>query len=120
MASKKRDAYTIAMELLDVRQKKNELNLLDKTLSKELRDSKDFKKQDVFILQPAVTITVKDIEIALAWAEINAPQIIEVNTSKAKKIFAASMSIPDGFESKRTDRLVAKSDSNGRETDQAD
>ena len=99
----------IANELLEVRLEKAELMTKDKLLSQALKQHPNFREQDLFIITQAVSVVVKDMEAALEWAEENAPQIITVDVAKAKKLFAAQMSIPTGFESKLTDRLIAKS-----------
>lgn len=104
----KRSSHDIALELLAVRQEKNRLILQDKVLSKELRDSKDFKEQDVFEVKPFVSLIVKDREVAMKWVQENAPDVLEINTVKVRRIFERNLQIPLGFDTKLVDRLVAK------------
>lgn len=117
--ARKRDVNKIAAELLKVRLDKNALTAHEKTLAAELKSHPDFKQQDVFILQPAVSVIVKDEELALAWTRENAPQLIKIDTAAARKLFERNMSIPDGFDTKITERLVEKSNTH-EESDRAD
>lgn len=113
MAKKKiQSVQDIANELLEVRLEKAELLTKDKLLSKALKEHPDFKQQDMFKIESAVSVVVKDMEVALEWAEENAPQIITIDTARAKKLFATNMSIPTGFDTKLTDRLVQSSGNN--------
>ena len=106
--TKIRSVQDIADELLEVRLQAAELATKNKLLSAALKDHPDFKKQDKFYIQSAVSVVIKDVEKAMAWAQTNAPHLIEVNTSKARKYFEQHMNIPEGFDTKLTDRLISK------------
>lgn len=106
MKKKVQSVQDIANQLLEVRLEKAELNTKDKLLSKALKEHPDFKKQDTFVISSSVSVIVKDMPIALAWAQEKAPQLITIDTAKAKKLFQMDMNIPQGFDTKLTDRLV--------------
>ena len=113
MAKRKiQSVQDIANELLEVRLDKAELTTKDKLLSEALKKHPDFKQQDLFVITQAVSVIVKDAEKAMAWAQENAPQLIEVNTAKARRLFERDMKIPEGFDTKLTDRLIAKGNDN--------
>ena len=98
----------IADELLEVRLQVAELTTKNKLLSAALKEHPDFKKQDKFYIQSSVSVIVSNMEKAMTWAKENAPQLIDLDTTKAKKLFEMSLKIPEGFEAKLTDRLMQK------------
>jgi hypothetical protein len=109
-----RDVNDIASELLEVRLQKAELATKDKLLSTALKTHPEFKKQDLFEITSAVSIVMKDKEIALKWAQKHAPFLLTIDTKGAKQLFERDMKIAEGFESKLTDRLVQKGAENDK------
>lgn len=106
-------AMELADKLLTVRQDKNVLLALEKTLVASLMSKiKAGERQDVFKVVPTETLRVTDLPVALKWATANAPQLITVNAPLTAKYLRATFStIPEGFELKTTEQLrVAKDD----------
>ncbi len=81
-------AYTLAIELKEIRDEMNVLKAAEKATADELKKHMQAgEEQDLFRFLPITSLKIKDIKKALAWAKKNAPQLITVNTSLARKVF---------------------------------
>jgi hypothetical protein len=87
-------AQQIAAKLLDVRKDMADLRRAEKQLSTLLRKRiESGEDQDYFNFVPAITLQIEDNEKALKWAKKYAPQLITVNTTGARVIFAQDASL---------------------------
>lgn len=105
-------AQQIAKELSEVRQEMAQLRNVDKELSDKLRKMmKDGEDQDYFQFITSTTLSIEDPEKALKWAKKYAPHTITVNTTAARKLFAADikgefgLAEKHGFGFKETEQL---------------
>lgn len=87
-APEEKSAYTIAIELKEIRDEMNVLKAAEKSCSDELKKRmKSGEEQDLFQFLPVTSLKIADVKKVLAWAKKNAPAIITVNTSLARKVF---------------------------------
>lgn len=117
MAKKKtpveRSAYTISIELKEIRDELNVLKLAEKSCADELRKRMIAgDEQDIFKFMPVTSLKISDTEKAFKWAKKYAPTTITINTALARKVFlgdalTGSMGTPEsaGFELVTVDHL---------------
>lgn len=83
-----RSAYTIAIELQEIRDELNVLKQAEKAVSDELKTRmRAGEEQDLFHFLPITSLKIADAKKVLAWAKKNAPALITVNTTAARKVF---------------------------------
>jgi hypothetical protein len=83
-----RSAYTIAIELKEIRDELNTLKLAEKATADELKTRmKAGEDQDLFRFLPVTSLKISDLTKAMKWAKKFAPGAITVNTTAARRIF---------------------------------
>lgn len=101
-----------AVELAEVRYEINRLQEIAKKLSSEvLAGIKEGGDQDYFKVTTSTSLKVADPKKVLSWAKKYAPQVITVNTTLARRLFAGDLkgqfgsAEKNGFAFKETEQL---------------
>lgn len=100
MAKKKiaRTAVKIALELADIRGQKDNLMLVDKALTSELKDALHAEQIDRagnYKISKVISLKVIELETALQWAATT--NCLKVDTAKAKEILRHTFDDPEKF-----------------------
>lgn len=83
-----RSAFTIAIELKEIREEMNILKAAEKATADELKKRmKAGEDQDLFQFLPITSLKIADPKKVLAWAKKYAPGAITVNTTAIRKVF---------------------------------
>lgn len=81
-------AFSLAIELKQVREEMGELKAIEKGLADELKARmKEGEAQDIFRFLPITSLKIADTAKAMKWAKKFAPKIITINTTAARKVF---------------------------------